>query len=182
MSTRVTDHKQIASIGGGPVGLATAIGKRVQFVALLLLLLVVGVFWGVWLALSRSYQVFSVDELAHIARVVVANLAVPMRLLSMTCVASLAVVAWLFPAKKSTAFYLLLGSIGLIVLALGITVAVEVPINNQVITWTSATAPANWTALRDRWQWFNVIRVVASLTGFGLFATAILRPFDNRNN
>jgi hypothetical protein len=38
----------------------------------------------------------------------------------------------------------------------------------QIVTWTVATLPGNWDQLRDRWQAFHVIRVVASVAGLVL--------------
>jgi uncharacterized membrane protein len=61
--------------------------------------------------------------------------------------------------------------------AILITLVAEVPINNQVITWTQASAPSNWEIIRDRWQLFNIMRTGAALAGFGVFATSILMPF-----
>jgi hypothetical protein len=45
---------------------------------------------------------------------------------------------------------------------------VEVPIVRQIETWTVSTLPANWQQLRDRWQAFHVVRVVASVAGLVL--------------
>ena len=56
-------------------------------VTLFALMLVCGVFWGLYFALSRSYQVFSAGQLAKIALTIVANLEVPMRNISLLCFA-----------------------------------------------------------------------------------------------
>ena len=47
---------------------------------------------------------------------------------------------------------------GLLLLAgIVVTVAVEVPMNKQVVTWV---------AVRDRWWWFHVVRTVLGVVGF----------------
>src|SRR4051812_44226419 len=68
----------------------------VQFLTLFLLLLVTGVFWGLWVSLSRSYHLFSVDELAHIGKVIIDNLAMPMRFILLGSMLSLVLSAWIF--------------------------------------------------------------------------------------
>lgn len=153
------------------------IRKLFQFAALLGLMLVTGVFYGNWISISRSYHLFSVDELAHIARVVVNNLATPMRFISIGCILLMSVSAYFTEDTKTYTFYFTIVSIALTVIAIVITIMIEVPINNQVVTWTASSVPADWQLIRDRWQFFNVVRVIVSLLSFVLFAMAILNPF-----
>jgi hypothetical protein len=56
----------------------------------------------------------------------------------------------------------------LFLVALLVTILVEVPVVKQIVTWTVSTLPGNWQQLRDRWQAFPVIRVVASVAGLVL--------------
>lgn len=143
----------------------------IEFISLFLLFLVTGVFWGLWVSISRSYDQLSITELTHIAKIIIENLAVPMRFMAMSCILFLSLSAWLCPNE---AFYLILASIGCTLTALLITILIEVPINNQVITWTSSTVPSNWEVIRKRWMFFNIIRTIAALAGFGFFAAAML--------
>ena len=53
----------------------------IEFITSILLMLVTGVFWGPWFALSRSMQVFSAVEFVHIAKTMASNLATPMRIM-----------------------------------------------------------------------------------------------------
>ena len=50
-------------------------------------------------------------------------------------------------------------------LALIVTVMIEVPIVEQIITWTETTLPENWRQLRDKWGSFHIIRVGAGIAG-----------------
>jgi uncharacterized membrane protein len=152
--------------------------KVIQFIALFLLLLVTGVFWGNYFSLSRSFEVFSAVELIHLAKTLVQNLAVPMRIISPACIVFMFLSAWLYPQKKSKEFYFSLAAIVLIIMALLITVLIEVPINNQIVSWTAYTVPADWEAIRNRWQFFNIVRTIAALAGFGFFTVAIIKPFQ----
>jgi len=140
--------------------------------ALFALMLVCGVFWGLFFALSRSYQVFTPAELAKIARTIVANLEAPMRNLSLLCIALMGLSIAFYPDKAGWGFYAVITSLPIIIGALVITIAIEVPINNQVVTWTSGNVPAGWENLRNRWQRYNVVRTILALLSFALFAAA----------
>jgi uncharacterized membrane protein len=138
-------------------------------VALFALMLVCGVFWGLFFALSRSYHLFTPTELAKIARTIVANLEVPMRNLSLLCLALMGLSVAFYPDKTGLGFYAVIASLPLIIAALVITTAIEVPINNQVVTWTSGNVPPGWENLRNRWQRYNVVRTILALLSFALF-------------
>ena len=56
------------------------------------------------------------------------------------------------------------------IVTLIITVAVEVPIDNKIKTWTEATVPANWGFLRERWNEFHSTRTFTSIASVILFA------------
>ncbi len=137
------------------------------------LLLVCGVFWGLYFALSRSYQVFTAGELAKIARSIIANLETPMRNISLLCLVLMGLSIAFYPDKSNWGFYGMVASLLLIIGSLVITTAIEVPINNQVVTWTDNNKPADWEQLRSRWQYFNVVRTVLALLSFALFAAAV---------
>lgn len=142
--------------------------------ALFALMLVCGVFWGLYFAISRSYQVFSAGELAKIARTIVANLEVPMRNISLLCLVLMGLSIAFYPDKHYWGFYGMIASILIIIGSLVITTAIEVPINNQAVTWTDEKVPENWQQLRGRWQYYNVVRTILALISFILFAAAII--------
>ena len=50
------------------------------------------------------------------------------------------------------------------------TIVLNVPINNQVQTWTPGSAPANWSALRDTWLHNHWWRSIVGALGFVLAA------------
>ena len=61
--------------------------------------------------------------------------------------------------------------LGFLVLAL--TMAINVPINRQVQSWTAGAAPATWMATRDKWLWFHVVRTIAGLLSFVVAAIGL---------
>jgi uncharacterized membrane protein len=152
----------------------TATWKVTTFAALFLLALVAGVFWGTWFTLTRSIQTFGAGEFIHIGQTIIRNVAWPMRLLMPACILFMILSAGLTPEKRSVAFYFGVAACLLIVVALLITLLVEVPIDNQIRTWTSETVPADWTALRARWQVFHTARTFVSLASLGSLILAVL--------
>ena len=60
------------------------------------------------------------------------------------------------------------------VVALVVTMLVEVPIVQQIETWTVSTLPGNWQHLRDRWGAFHVVRIVSSIVGLILLVVAAI--------
>lgn len=146
----------------------------VSFIALLLLMLVSGVFWGPWFALHRSLHTFNGDTFIKIVRAIAGNLALPMRLLMPACLLFMLLSAVYYPHKGSLFFYSNAAAFGLSVLSLIITLGVEVPIVTRVLGWTEDTIPADWEALRNRWVRFHVLRTFTSLAAFVLFSASLI--------
>ena len=92
------------------------------------------------------------------------------------CILFMLLSAWLYPEKKSPGFFLNVAACLLIIVALLITLLVEVPVDNQIKTWTAETVPPDWQATRERWQYFHTARTFASLASFGSLAIAIIFP------
>jgi hypothetical protein len=116
--------------------------KITTFAGLFLLALVTGIFWGTWFTLTRSIETFSAAEFIHIGKTIVANVAWPMRILMPSCILLMILSAWFHPEKRSPGFYFTLAACVLIIIALLITLLVEVPIDDQIKTWTASTIPA----------------------------------------
>lgn len=146
----------------------------IAFISLLLLLLITGVFWGTWFTLTRSIDSFSVEEFIHIGNVIIANVAVPMRILMPTAI--LFVLLWIlwYPNKKSIGFYFgILGLTALLITFL-ITLLVLVPLDNQIKEWSAATAPSDWTTQRDKWQAFHTGRTITSVISFACMSLSVI--------
>ncbi|MFD1547565.1 anthrone oxygenase family protein [Nonomuraea guangzhouensis] len=143
-----------------------------ELVSVLLSTLVVGVFWGPWLALSRSMASFEAAAFLAIAHRMNRNLATPMTVLMPLALASIVPVLFLSYGKQG--FYLALVALALLVVALLVTVAVEVPIVKQIATWTVGTLPDDWQRLRDRWVSFHIVRVVAGIAGLAFLVAAAI--------
>ena len=139
-----------------------------QFVSICLAALITGVFWGPWLGLSRSIETFSPEVFLAIGHRMIANLAPVMPILMPAAMLSTLPVLFLSFATQPKVFYLTLAGLCLYAIALVITLAVEVPIDNQIRRWTVDSLPPEWPRLRDRWEAFHVLRTFLSIAGLAL--------------
>ena len=80
--------------------------------------------------------------------------------------------------KKSVYFYCILITLALFIIALIITVGIEVPIDNQIKTWTPDTIPSEWRSIRDYWEFYHTVRTFVSVAGIAIYITAIMNQDD----
>jgi uncharacterized membrane protein len=153
-----------------------------QFVHLFLFALVVGVFWGTWFSLSRSIQSVTPRTFLEVGHTMIGNLGGPMAVLMPAALLSaIPVLVDLYRRRLQARFYLMLAALGLLVIALVITLAVNVPIDRAIDRWTLQTLPPDWMGSRDRWQTFHTSRTFASLVGFGCALAAIVWNSEDRH-
>jgi hypothetical protein len=69
----------------------------------------------------------------------------------------------MWPQGHPARLWWLLVGFGLMVAALAITLAVEVPIDHQIQGWTAATLPADWRSIQARWERWHSLRTFASI-------------------
>lgn len=150
-----------------------------QFINIFLSALVTGVFWGTWLGLSRSIASLTPETFLTIGHAMIGNLGTVMAILMPAAILATLPVLFLLYRGRSKALYPTLAGLALFVIALLITLIVEVPIDNQIREWTVTSLPANWEQLRDRWELFHVIRTWASVIGLALLIAGALFVRDN---
>ena len=150
-----------------------------QFINIFLSALVAGVFWGPWLGLSRSIASFTPETFLAIGQRMIGNLAPIMPILMPAAILStIPVLVMLYRQRRKT-FYPTLAGFALFIAALIITLAIEVPIDNQIKQWTVSSLPADWKQIRDRWEAFHSMRTFASVAGLALLVGGAL--FDRNN-
>jgi hypothetical protein len=147
--------------------------KLAQLSTIMLFALVMGVFWGTWFALSRSIAALRPQTFLDIGYTTIHNLAVPMGILMPLSLVSIAVVLILLP-KRSKAFAFAVSGFLLMICALLVTLGIEVPIDKQIEQWTVTTLPADWQAIRDRWELYHTIRTFVSIAALGLVTASSL--------
>jgi len=134
-----------------------------QAISIVLAALTFGVFWGPWIALTRSMSTLSPDTFLAVVHRLDTNLAglmtvlFPVTLLSIVAVGTLSV--------GQPAFYGAAVALAAFGVALLVTLRVEVPIVARIRTWSAGTMPGNWQAQRDRWVSFHLARVIPGFLG-----------------
>jgi uncharacterized membrane protein len=138
--------------------------RAAQAVTIVLFALVMGVFWGTWFALSRTMNRLSAETFVTVGHEMIRNLGVPMAiLLPLALLSALVTLVLLWRGGRRAPFWWLLAGFLLMVAALVITLAVEVPIDNQIEVWTAATLPGDWRSIQSRWEAFHTVRTFLSI-------------------
>jgi Anthrone oxygenase len=145
--------------------------KWIQFVSIMLYVLVAGVMWGTWLSLARTMTNYDAATFLSDGKHMIENLAMIMAVLMICAVViELVAVVLLFRSRSAVAAWLAAIGLLLMMAVMVITLAVEVPIDNVIGTWTEATLPPNWQEIRARWSAFHTVRTFLSL---GAVAAAV---------
>ena len=139
--------------------------KTLELISILIAVFVGGMFWGPWLALTRSMNTFAPDLLVAIVQRMNRNMSAVMSPMLPIAIVSTIPVMMAAGSAQPLIFATALAAFGLFALVLLVTVLIEVPIVKQVATWTEATLPDDWRRLRDRWGAFHIVRVAAAGAG-----------------
>jgi hypothetical protein len=149
--------------------------KLAHFVSIMLYVLVAGVMWGTWLSLGRTMTRYDATTFLADGHHMIANLATVMAVLMISAVVvGLLTVFLLFRDRSTTAGWLALAGLLLMVAVIVVTLAVEVPIDNKIKAWTVPTLPADWQDIRARWAAFHTLRTYLSLAAAAAAAGAAL--------
>ena len=95
----------------------------------------------------------------------------------------LATVIWLLIIKsqrKAAEFWLVAASFVGILLIVGITRALNVPLNNELMTWSAAAPPANLKEIWEPWERANAIRAIVAMGVFVLQTVALALMASNK--
>jgi hypothetical protein len=144
-----------------------------ELISIVLAALVAGMFVGPWAALSRSIATFEPDVFLAIVRRMDRNMAQVMRVLMPAALLSMVP---LLIVSYGTEPKVRLNAAGflLFVVALLVTLLVEVPIVKQIVSWTVATLPDDWEQIRDRWSAFHLVRIGTAMVGLVLLLVAAI--------
>ena len=135
-----------------------------QGLTIVLFALVMGVFWGTWFSLSRTMDQLSAATFVAVGHEMIENLGGPMAvLLPIALLSALVTLALLWRDRRSPAFWWLLAGFVLLLAALVVTLAIEVPIDNKIKVWTASTLPSDWRSIQSRWELFHTVRTFLSI-------------------
>jgi uncharacterized membrane protein len=148
--------------------------KTWELISIILSALVAGMFSGPWAALSISMKTFTPEVFLAIVDRMNRNMAPVMTILMPANLFAIAAVLLASFHVQPKTFYLSAIAFILFLSSLLVTIVVEVPIVQQIATWTPATLPPNWQQLRDRWLRFHLVRVAAGISSFVLLVVAAI--------
>ena len=148
--------------------------KTWELISIVCSALVAGMFYGPWAALSRSMRTFPAEVFLAIVDRMNRNMAPVMTVLMPATLLAMIPVLLASYGTYPRVFSLYAGAFVLFIVALAVTVFVEVPIVKEIAAWTMSTLPANWQQVRDRWVRFHVIRVAAGLASLILLLIAAI--------
>jgi uncharacterized membrane protein len=77
--------------------------------------------------------------------------------------------------RRDAKRWLPLTAVLLLLATLVISVSISVPINTAQASWSVVAPPADWSAVRDRWQLAHVARTTTSVLAFVLLTAAAMR-------
>jgi uncharacterized membrane protein len=78
-------------------------------------------------------------------------------------------------ARRRPGWWIPLTALGLLLAVFVLTLTVNLPINHDQATWNPTGPPADWKAVRDRWQIAHAVRTVAAVLAFTGLTTAAAR-------
>ena len=143
--------------------------RVVRFFDVLLVALVVGSMFGIWL----GYNPTSLSPAAYVEhqQLAIRSLNVVLPILGAACI--LLTVVWAVLVKSNRRVRTLLLFAVLFLVAAGlITRLFNQPINAQVMTWSAQSLPSNWSRLRDHWWFWHTVRTLAGLVALGSLVLA----------
>jgi hypothetical protein len=139
---------------------------------------VTGVLAGVWfndfMAVSPASRTFKGPIYGQVHAALARSYGKKINALVAGCDVAQALNALFARRLGTVAFSLSLSSLACMVIATATTLRVNVPINKQVMQWSSQAPPSNWQELRDRWQRFHVYRTYLTLLSFMCQVAALL--------
>ena len=149
--------------------------KTIELINIILCAIVGGMYWGPWLALTRSIKHFEPTVFLTIVNRLNTNMAPLMTVLTpLSLLTTIPVLIIAYIEKQTTTFYFTFVGFAFFITALIVTVSIEVPIVKQIITWTDTSLPENWEQLRDKWGKFHIVRVLAGVLGLVFLVAGVL--------
>ena len=149
--------------------------KITELINIILCAIVGGMYWGPWLALTRSIKHFEPNVFLAIVNRLNTNMAPLMTALTpLSLLTTIPVLIISYIEKQNTTFYLTFIGFAFFVTALIVTISIEVPIVKQIITWTDTSLPENWEQLRDKRGKFHIVRVLSGVLGLVFLVAGVL--------
>ena len=143
----------------------------VLFGALFFVALVAGAAFAIWIDYNPAgmSSAFYTEKMQHAIRV----FTVPLPTVVILGVL-FTIVSTFLARRERLDFYLLIAASVCIVAVALITAWGNIPINNQIRTWSINSPPPDWAELAQKWWWYQTLRTVSAIGGLSLLTVTAL--------
>ena len=149
------------------------IRRLTLFGALFFDALVAGAAFAIWIDYNPAGMsaAFYTEKMQHAIRV----FTIPLPAVVMLAVLFTIVSTFLARGERLAFYLLIVASLCIVAVAL-ITAWGNIPINNQIKTWSINSPPPDWAQIAQKWWWFQTLRTVSAIGGLSLVTvTALVR-------
>ena len=143
----------------------------VRFVLLVVLALLVGTMFGIWVGFDPAG--LSASAYVEQQQNAIRSLNTLLPAMGAACVVLTVALATVTKGNPRSR-YLLVAAALLMILAAVVTRFSNQPINAVVMTWDAQAPAANWAQLRDEWWHWHIVRSVAGIAALALTVLAVL--------
>lgn len=145
--------------------------RIILFAALFFVGLVAGAAFAIWFDYDPAGMspAFYAEKMQHAIRV----FTVPLPTVVILGLLFTIVSTFLARRDRPDLYLLIAASICIIAVAL-ITAFGNIPINNQIMTWSINSPPSNWLELGERWWLFQTVRTIVAIGGLSLLILSAL--------
>jgi uncharacterized membrane protein len=150
--------------------MSDALPTAAQVLALMLVGLVAGSMFGIW----RGYDIaaYAPGTFVEVHQGAVRGLNTLLPAMAAAALALVVLLAVLGRNRPAVLGLYLAAALAIVVGGI-ITRFFNQPINEQIMTWTSAAIPADWVSLRDTWWHWHLARLAATLGAELLLIAAV---------
>lgn len=148
-----------------------------QMVSIVLTGLLAGLFAGRWLGAPASRQ-YDGPVFTEVQQRIDTTVGARAPGLIMAAIVALAVTLLLVRRPAGARLLLTAGALILVVALTVSTQIVNVPINEEINSWVIASPPADWTAVRDRWEAYHTLRTVFAVVALIMIAASVTLARD----
>ena len=145
--------------------------KSMQFIALLLMGIELGVSYSHLMQLPGKSQLFVAMFIA--VQTVLIQYRIGLGVVEIGSFLAMLIILWLVRTKTLT-FRLTLGALLMLVAAFLVWGVFIEPINAVVDIWTADSFANNWSSYRDRWHLFHIVRLILLTIGTSSLIGSVL--------
>jgi uncharacterized membrane protein len=141
----------------------------VRFVALVATGLLAGIFLGDRMGLGFARPALPASSFVQLQQIQHVHFVRMMPVLQIA--ALLSTLTWLFLLRssvRSSQFAVIALAAICLLVVFGMTMAINVPINNTLMTWNASAPPGDAMEIWKRWEQVNTVRAIISPIGFAL--------------